>query len=53
MILNENCGDEGVLSTLSTVLENFRNSSHPDSIKFFKNSMLSNAFSGQVARIYF
>ena len=44
IILNENRGDEGVLSTLSSVLESFRNSSHSDIVQFFKNSMLFGAF---------
>ena len=47
IILNKNRGDEGVLSTLSTVLENFRNSTHSDKVKFFKNSVLFGALSGK------
>ena len=52
IILNENRGDEGVLSTLSTVLENFRNSTHSDIVKFFKNSVLSGALCGKNAQTF-
>ena len=52
IILNETRGDEGVLSTLSSVLESFRNSSHSDIVQFFKNSMLFGAFCDKNARMY-